>query len=228
MEKITSTPQAVIVLLLGTLVTLSGCATKAPQVKDVLEKPAELAAVVEKIKMQPVLKNEEVNDAFELSSLADRAYRMENWSVAEKYYRRLVNQVPQDAYGYFRLGNVLMQLTKVESAVNAYNKSLKRDPNNVRALKNRSIAFLLAAELHLEKTVQVLQRQSDTSASGYQIALRKLQRLNNLPLNESTSPVQGLFIDYSGPIEEVSDQWVAPSRRALNAKADVLLEEVGG
>ncbi len=174
------------------VMTASGCAANGPRVEEVLERPVEIAAFADSHKSQSVSGESTIGDAFALASMGDRAYEIEEWVVAEKFYRRLVAKVPGDAYGYFRLGNVLMQRSEVEGAINAYNKSIERDPTNVRALKNRSLAFLLSAELHLENTVRILDSLDDEAAGNYRRALSSLQRLNDIPLNETVSPIEGL------------------------------------
>ena len=178
--------------------SITGCVASQAEVAMDIEKPPELVQALEQVKSSP----EQVErlqgfDAFEVSSLADEAYAREDWALAEKYYRRLVNQVPQDAYGYFRLGNVLMQYGRVDGAINAYNQALKREPNHIRALKNRSLAYLLSAEINLETTVSILKNQNDSSTERYMVALGNLQRLNGMPLNETVSPVEGLYLENS-------------------------------
>jgi len=96
-------------------------------------------------------------------------------------------------------------MREVEGAIDAYNEALKRDPSDIRALKNRSLAYLLVAENSLERTAGVLSRQKDPTADGYLVALMKLQRLNGLALSESISPVQGLYLDQPDGYEESID-----------------------
>jgi len=195
----------VAVLVLASVVT--GCASN--QTAEENQKPAELVQALEKISSTNAAQHRADNgsreNAFKLSGKADAAYENENWKLAEKYYRSLTRQVPQDAYGYFQLGNVLMQLRKVDGAIEAYNEALKREPNDMRALKNRSLAYLLVAENSLERTAGVLSRKNDPAADGYLEALMRLQRLNGLALSESVSPVQGLYLDQPADSEETFD-----------------------
>lgn len=132
-------------------------------------------------------------NAFELTARADRAYEHEDWHTAEKFYRRLNTQVPEDAYGYFRLGNTLMRQEHIDGAIVAYNETLKRDNKHQGALKNRSLAYLLQAELHLEHTVLMLERQNDQAAERYRFALNGVHTINSMQLNEAPSPIEGLY-----------------------------------
>jgi len=196
MEMLKTYTGAVKVAVLAMSFAMTGCVATQAKVTGEVEKPAELVKAIEEITTEPEPKEELPGfDAFELSSLADNAYNREDWALAEKYYRRLISQVPQDAYGYFRLGNVLMQYAKVDGAINAYNQAIKREPTHIRALKNRSLAYLLSAEINLESTVKILKEQNDSASDGYLIALGNLQRLNVMPLNETVSPVEGLYLD---------------------------------
>jgi len=196
MEMLKTYTGAVKVVVLAMSFAMTGCVATQAKVTGEVEKPAELVKAIEEITTEPESKEELPGfDAFELSSLADNAYNREDWALAEKYYRRLISQVPQDAYGYFRLGNVLMQYAKVDGAINAYNQAIKREPTHIRALKNRSLAYLLSAEINLESTVKILKEQNDSASDGYLIALGNLQRLNAMPLNETVSPVEGLYLD---------------------------------
>ena len=204
MESLINTPTKFYISLVVTM-TLSGCGAKQADIAGEVERPPELVKALEEFNDNGDPGELPSGDAFELTSLADEAYDREDWSLAEKYYRRLINQVPTDAYGYFRLGNVLMQFARVDNAINAYNQAIKRDPNHIRALKNRSLAYLLSAELNLEGTVKILKSQNDSASASYQTALQSLQRLNGLPLNEVISPVQGLYLEHEDTYEDTFD-----------------------
>ena len=132
-------------------------------------------------------------NAFELVARADQAYDREDWHTAEKFYRRLNTHVPDDAYGQFRLGNTLMRQEHIDGAIIAYNETLKRDDKHQGALKNRSLAYLLQAELHLEHTVLMLERQNDQAAERYRFALNGIHTINSMQLNEAPSPIDGLY-----------------------------------
>ena len=201
---------------------LSGCVAKQAIVTDEIEKPAELVESIEKITMAaPEAAQATGFDAFELSGVADDAYNREDWGMAEKYYRRLIRQVPQDAYGYFRLGNVLMQFAKLDAAINAYNQALTREPNHIRALKNRSLAYLLRAEINLENTVAILKKQNDSASESYLIALGNLQRLNGMPLHETVSPVQGLYLETPDSRESLNSQGSRATTGTPNSQVQI-------
>lgn len=186
---------------------MTGCASN--QSVESSEPPAELVQALDKVSSTNAaayrVQTKSKESAFKLSGRADAAYESENWSLAEKYYRDLTRQVPQDSYGYFQLGNVLMQTRQVKGAIDAYNEALKRNPNDTRTLKNRALAYLLVAENSLERTAGVLSKKRDPAADDYLVALMNLQRLNGLALSESMSPVQGLYIEQPGEYDEAID-----------------------
>ena len=86
-------------------------------------------------------------DVFRLSSDADRAYRESRWIEAAQRYAELTTRVPDDAYAWFRLGNVHARQGDYDRAIRAYEASLERDAAQPKPWFNLSTAYLLHAQV---------------------------------------------------------------------------------
>lgn len=84
-------------------------------------------------------------DPFALRKQANEAYDAQRWDEAGKLYRRLVDAVPADAEGWFRLGNVYARLGRPDQAVGAYREALLRQPGNAKAWHNMGLVQLRQA-----------------------------------------------------------------------------------
>lgn len=88
---------------------------------------------------------------FALAAAAEGAYRDGRWIDAERHYRRLAEAVPDDAWAWFRLGNVYVRQGDWERAIDAYERSIERDAEQPRPWFNLSIAYLLRARDAMER-----------------------------------------------------------------------------
>jgi len=113
--------------LLAAAVVSGGCVS-APSAPAVESAPAESSAV------------------FELSRQADRAYRESRWIDAVRDYQRLTEEVPRDAYAWFRLGNTYAQQGAYDRAIHAFETSLTHDAEQPKPWFNLSTAYLLNAQ----------------------------------------------------------------------------------
>lgn len=93
---------------------------------------------------------------FALSAKADSAYRAQRWDEAELYYRRLTDAVPNDAWSWFRLGNIRTQQGQYGEAMQAYSVSLVRDGKSAKPWFNLSTVYLLNARKALAQAAQLL------------------------------------------------------------------------
>lgn len=81
----------------------------------------------------------------DLMAQRDGAYRMYHngdYAAAALEFELLVEQVPQDAELWFRLGNSYAKTMNPKKAVNAYENALLRDPEFVRAWYNKGVVHL--------------------------------------------------------------------------------------
>ncbi len=76
---------------------------------------------------------------------ADAAYELDHWEEAARHYRAVIKQIPEDAYAWFRLGNVRLRQGRYAAAIEAYQKVLAREPGWSKAYYNLSTAYLLRA-----------------------------------------------------------------------------------
>ncbi len=92
------------------------------------------------------------------SRVAECYYRMGQFGEANKWYRRLVNQVPATSDEYLRLGQVLCALQRYDSAKTAFDQALSLDSTNTRARSYHS--FLKVMSLyHKDPSTYELTRQ---------------------------------------------------------------------
>jgi len=191
-------------------VSLGGCSATASVVKadSAVPKPTALQEFVEHNKMDTTNFINSGLSTSDVLSMADIAYSNADWRVAEKYYRRVSSESP-DARSFYRLGNTLLQQAKIDKAIAAYDRALTQDPNHANALKNRTLAHLLSAEMYLEMTVDVLQSENDASAASYSQALAGLKQLNTNPRHTSLEDRTRMRIKEVDTLEEIADDVVA-------------------
>ena len=94
------------------------------------------------------------NDIFVLSARAREAYQQSRWIEAVALYQRVVEQVPNDADAWFRLGNTYAQQGNLLRAINAYERSLQNNHEQPKAWFNLSIAYLLNAQSAMRSAYQ--------------------------------------------------------------------------
>lgn len=124
--------------------------------------------------------------AFDLVAEADRAYLESRWLEAEQYYSAVIEEVPEDPYAWFRLGNTQLRQGRVDSAIHAFQEALKRDPQHAKTHYNLSTAYLLQASAALEHSGQSL-RPQDPGKMAVEQRLQQLKKLINAPLDTRRS-----------------------------------------
>lgn len=76
---------------------------------------------------------------------ARAAYEAQDWAAAERHYTVLVEQIPQDADYWFRLGNIYARTDRPDLAIRAYRETLVRDAEFAKAWFNMGIVQLRQA-----------------------------------------------------------------------------------
>jgi len=94
--------------LIAAVSALTSCASVTPNLYSGAEKGG---------------RNDFTKDVFQISENAEKAYRESRWSDAARQYQRLTEQVPGDAYIWFRLANTYAQKGDFGQAIHAYEKS---------------------------------------------------------------------------------------------------------
>ncbi len=135
----------------------------------------------------------EARDAlFSLLQDADQAYQKGDWLLAARHYEALTQKVPQDAYAWFRLGNVRLQQGHLDNAIRAYEASLQRDPLQAKPHYNIATVRLMQAQQAL-LTLQQQMHANDPGQADIDWRTQVLQSLLYRPVLETRSPMAGLI-----------------------------------
>jgi len=134
------------------------------------------------------------DDVFELSAKADRAYRESRWIDAARQYQKLTNQVPEDSYAWFRLGNTYAQQGAFAQAIHAYEASLARNSEQPKPWFNLSTAYLLNAQLAMTRAWEKM-RPGDPARVMIERRLKTLSdlmhdRIEDMPLRTGVYSAQ--------------------------------------
>jgi Flp pilus assembly protein TadD len=127
--------------------------------------------------------NEPRTDAYVLRIEADAAYARRDYAVAEARYRELVQQVPNDAYGHFKLGNVLVQQGKLHEAGQAFEGTLQLDPGLAKAASNLATLYLIQAQQALHRAIDHL-AANDPAAPLLMLREQQIRQIADIPVDE--------------------------------------------
>ena len=155
-------------ILAGFLLLCSGCATQGETREEGL--------------------SEQSRQVFELTTQADLAYRESRWIDAARDYQLLTQEIPQDAYPWFRLGNVYAQQGAYDRAIHAYETSLSNDGEQAKPWFNLSTAYLLNARLAMMRARDQL-RPGDPAREMIDRRLEQLGALMHGRIEDSPTPV---------------------------------------
>ncbi len=90
-------------------------------------------------------------DAGTLRLRAEAAYERDDYADAVRYYRQLTAVTGGDAVDWYRLGNALAHMERLEEAADAYETALAHDPTYYKARHNLSLVhFRLGVEHFVE------------------------------------------------------------------------------
>ncbi len=154
------------------------------------------------------------------SRVAECYYRMGQFEEANRWCRRLVNQVPATSEEYFRLGQVLCAMQRYDSAETAFGQALSLDSTNARARSYYS--FLKVMPLyHKDPSTYQLTRQwynspqSDFSPRHYGsgivfVSARDrdlfIKRKNLSGISEDEGLLNAFYVDSEMDSERVSNE----------------------
>jgi tetratricopeptide (TPR) repeat protein len=136
------------IVLAVSVLLLSSCATTATNENVV----------------NPRMANQYTDDVFEVSALAERAYKESRWTDAARHYQQLTEQIPGDAYIWFRLANTYTQKGDFNQAIHAYEMSIERDSLQPKPWFNLSTTYLLNAKAALLQSWENLRAQDPARA----------------------------------------------------------------
>jgi cytochrome c-type biogenesis protein CcmH/NrfG len=81
-------------------------------------------------------------DLLELQKQAEVSYLNDDMVASEGDYQILVQELPEIAEHWFRLGNIYVRTNRPVAAVNLYREAVLRDPKHAKAWFNMSIVQL--------------------------------------------------------------------------------------
>ncbi|MCZ6804947.1 MAG: tetratricopeptide repeat protein [Proteobacteria bacterium] len=85
---------------------------------------------------------ESKHDLFEIQKKADTAYINDDLKSSEEGYQILIQELPEIALHWFRLGNIYVRTNRPATAINLYREAVLRDPKYGKAWYNLSIVQL--------------------------------------------------------------------------------------
>ncbi len=123
-----------------------------------------------------------------LLATADAAYQREDWAAAEVAYRAVAARVPQEAYSYFRLGNLLARQVRLEDAAGAYREALVRDATHAKAYHNLAVVRLLQAEAALASALKHLSARDPLTPKTLRMQ-EGVKNVADIPLYDVVPPL---------------------------------------
>ena len=158
------------VLLAMTLgFALAGCATSgkvADQPKTDATGTEALAAV------EPELLGDDPNDDL---SLGKKQYRVENFGLAEKYFRHAVELHPRDAEAWLGLAAACDRLRRFDLADRAYAQAIGIVGPLPEILNNQGYSYMLRGDYKRAQKMLALAQQKDPANQFVQSNLQLLQ-----------------------------------------------------
>lgn len=155
------------------LLLAASCARMKPAVK---EEPAaaEKISAEEAAKMEQELKKQEAEKYF---SEGVESYRQENDSLAQSYWRKAVEILPDDAELHNFIGLSLHRQGRIKMALNEFETALENDPTYYEAYNNAGYMWLLLNNYDRAKAAF---KQSLTYSADYQPALKNMKLVESL------------------------------------------------
>jgi tetratricopeptide (TPR) repeat protein len=123
----------------------------------------------------------------DLTREADQAYAAQNFVDAESLYFNAINQAPDQAYLWFRLGNTRLYNDQPAAAREAYQKAITLDPGFAKAYNNLATTHLLEAKSLLVILKRQLRESDKNGQLVVDLRLSYLQEALNLPLQDINS-----------------------------------------
>jgi Tfp pilus assembly protein PilF len=95
--------------------------------------------------MQNLQPAPDVTKIMEIEKRAYEAYQKEDWVTAEREYKYLVKEVPNQPDPWFKLGNIYARTGQLDFAISTYREALVRDPKNSKIWHNLGVVQLRQA-----------------------------------------------------------------------------------
>lgn len=135
--------------------------------------------------------NSSDKSAFELVSIADKAYAEGRWLEAEQSYQLVIDKVPEDFYAWFRVANTQLRQGNVTSSIRFYEEAIKRSPEQAKPHYNLSTAYLFMALESLRNSSEKL-RSNDPGKRIIEARIVEIQKMIGQPVDSFESPSNSL------------------------------------
>ncbi len=99
----------------------------------------------------------------QLIQQANGLYNDGNLKAAEESFRKFLKKYPEDAFGHFQLGNILLDQKKSEEAISAYQEAIRLKPQY--ALAYNAIGIAYASQSHWEDAIAQYQKALEINPS---------------------------------------------------------------
>lgn len=103
------------------------------------------------------------------------AYKNGELSEAEARYRKLVEEHPGYAEGWFKLGNIYVRTGQYEAATNMYKKAAQINPEDAKVWNNLALAHVKKAVAILDEGARHVQQASKDQSNMLQLRERIMQ-----------------------------------------------------
>jgi cytochrome c-type biogenesis protein CcmH/NrfG len=134
----------------------------------------------------------EKTKAFTRLEMADHAYAQGRWVEAEQHYQAITQQVPNDFYAWFRMGNARLRQGNVDAAISAYQAGLQRDSRQPKLQYNLAEAYLLLAYRSMQSAYE-LSTATGAERSDIEQRLNQMYGIIYKPIRDMPSPARGLI-----------------------------------
>ena len=115
------------------------------------------------------------SETFEWMGKADQAYAQGRWLEAEKWYQKIIVQVPRDHYTWFRLGNTQLRLGNLDGAIYSYEESKKWNSRHSKTHYNLALAHMMKAQESLISAKNSMRKSDD----AYETVVLKLEAVTH-------------------------------------------------
>lgn len=111
--------------------------------------------------------NEDVKpDLLEIQKQADASYQNNDLAASERDYNILVQELPEIALHWFRLGNIYVRTNRPDAAIQLYREAVLRDPKYANAWFNLSIVQLKQSAYSLNEMLFYVDKNDPMYTKG--------------------------------------------------------------
>lgn len=105
-------------------------------------------------------------DLLEIQKQADASYQNNDMAASERDYNILVQELPEIALHWFRLGNIYVRTNRPDAAIKLYREAVLRDPKYANAWFNLSIVQLKQSAYSLNEMLLYVDKNDPMYTKG--------------------------------------------------------------